>query len=74
MTLFALNYKCDKQQLFVLLKELCRDSAKMNFISSQYCRRVELAAQGERVKKKGSTHQTFRDFFQRCYGFALSLF
>ena len=32
--------------LFVALRELCRDSAKMN--SSQNCRRVKLAALGER--------------------------
>ena len=34
--------------LFVALRKLCRDSAKMNFKSSQNCRRVKLAALGER--------------------------
>ena len=34
--------------LFVALRKLCRDSTKMNFKSSQNCRRVKLAALGER--------------------------
>ena len=34
--------------LFVALRKLCRDLAKMNFKSSQNCRRVKLAALGER--------------------------